>query len=253
MPSKLIKILRPANIGKQLRAPQAIKLVRKHHWLIAAVCGILIIGGIYLVYATVHRNNFHSASITTAGSIQHSAKSESATAKKDSKHNRDTKSSGSTSPKSTTSTPNDKNQTSTSNSVTLPSQSIVDERGPQPAPDPKPNFRLELLPSPPGGGFGFILKATEMVQPSEITQFSTPEVLFGSEGAPRCSGSIYYINSNDSWGFSCNMYSDAIYGRWPVTFKVTAMNIYNQSSTKSVRGLIVYRANQTEYENILSY
>jgi hypothetical protein len=123
-----------------------------------------------------------------------------------------------------------------------------------PPEDPSPQFRL-ILQSPNYGSnaFGFTVAAVDIVNPSEIVEFTQPTWSFGTAGGPSCSQGVYSIGSDTKWGWGCTMYNSATYGEWPVTFSVTAKNVYSKKTTRTVRGVIVYREDQTTYQNILSY
>lgn len=149
-----------------------------------------------------------------------------------------------TPPKKDAQTPKKSGGTSSSSS---PKMSPENNYPTQPS-HPKPKFSISLSQPSSNNAFGFIID----VHPDPTDQnvdYKWPTVAYGANGSPQCGGEIYLTGGFRQWGWNCNLYYNAQYGEFPVTFTVQATNGYGQSSTASVTGVVVYRPDQVNYEN----
>ena len=138
-------------------------------------------------------------------------------------------------------------KTGNSNSPSSPKMSPENNYPTQPS-HPKPKFSITLSQPPSNNAFGFIINVSPDPNDQNV-DYKWPTVSYGANGSPGCGGEIYLTGGFRQWGWNCNLYYNAQHGEYPVTFTVQATNGYGQSSTASVTGTVVYRPDQSGYEN----
>lgn len=127
-----------------------------------------------------------------------------------------------------------------------------------------PNMDVTLVLSPPppnsGNSHGFLI--TIVPGPGSLNTGGKPEFVAAPNGLPCNSyeDGIYWIydhlNPNDylHWGWACNPYVKADgtmpYGEYPVTFLLRSTDGYGNEVIEYASGVIIYRPDQTEYENL---
>lgn len=226
-----------------------IKISKSTHLLILTPClTVVIIFGLAQVIArhsTSHPTSYHQTSQKT----QHVAPSESTVA---------TEQQNTTTSTSSSSVPQTNAEKSSESQDTTPKPYGTPPSGTQSSPvttQPKGNPAFRLVLSPPGAvnnPFGFAI--TIVPSPSPVSyNYTMPKVVSAPNGLPCNSwnNEIYNIgNDRLTWGWSCNIFSGASYGSYPVTFSSTATGGYGETATETITGTVVYHADQTTYDNI---